>query len=121
MSGRIALRFPHRFENARLRNPTEIIADGRGPAGGRHVEIDGAGQRVGMGETPGAAGVRVVHGVDAEGGAMREQCRLAVDIERHQGVPEIVLVPGQLLCPLLMARFDRLGRGAVGQSRRLGC
>jgi hypothetical protein len=51
---------------------------------------------------------------------MREQHRLAVAIERHQRLPEIVFVPGQLVCPLLMAGLDRLGRGAIGESRRLG-
>ena len=34
---------------------------------------------------------------------MREQSRLAVAIERHQRVPEIVLGLGQLLRPLLIA------------------
>jgi len=40
---------------------------------------------------------------------------------REKGsLPEIAFVFGQLFCPLLMAGLDRLGRGAVGQSRRLG-
>jgi hypothetical protein len=51
---------------------------------------------------------------------MREQRRLAVAIERHQRVPEIILGLGQLLRPLLMAGLDRVGGGAVGQPRRLG-
>ena len=116
----LALRLPHRFEDARLRNPAEIIVDGRGPAGRRHVEVHRAGQRVGVSEAPRAAAPRVMHGVDAERSAMREQRRLAVAIERHQRVPEIVLGLGQLLRPLLMAGLDRLGGGAVGKSRRLG-
>jgi hypothetical protein len=40
---------------------------------------------------------------------MCEQCRLAVVIERHQHLPEIAFILGQLLGPLLMAGFDRPG------------
>ena len=50
---------------------------------------------------------------------MCEQCRLAVAIERHQYLPEIAFILGQLLAPLLMAGLDRLGGGAVGEPWRL--
>ncbi len=116
----LALRLPHRFEDARLRDSAEIVVDGRGPAGCPHVEVHRAGQRVGVSEAPRAAAPRLMHGVDAQRSAMREQRRLAVAVERHQRVPEIILGLGQLLRPLLMARLDRLGRGGVGESRRLG-
>jgi hypothetical protein len=51
---------------------------------------------------------------------MREQPSLAIAVESHQLVPEIVFVFGQLLCPLLVAGLDRIGGGAVGESRSLG-
>ena len=97
---RLALRLPHRFEDARLRNPAEIIVDGRGPAGRRHVEVHRAGQRVGMSEAPRAAVPRLMHGVDAERGAMREQRRLAVAIERHQRRPRDRLRPWATALPI---------------------
>jgi hypothetical protein len=97
----------------------DIVVDGRRPAGCRHVEIDRTGEDVGVRQAPGIAVPRLMHGIDGERGAMREQCRLAVSIERHQCLPEIAVVLGQLLCPLLMAGLDRLGRGAVSEPRRL--
>ncbi len=51
----LALRVPHRLEDARLRNAAEVIVDGRGPAGRRHVEVHRAGQRIGVSEAPRAA------------------------------------------------------------------
>jgi hypothetical protein len=71
-------------------------------------------------EAPRASVPRLMDGIDAERGAMREQRRLAVPVESHQLVPEIVFVFGQLLGPLLMAGLDRLGGRAVGESRCLG-
>ena len=51
----LALRFAHGLDNADLRNPAQIVLDGRPPAGGGHVEIDGAGELVAMCEArPGA-------------------------------------------------------------------
>ena len=37
-----------------------------------------------------------------------------------QRLPQIAFILGQLLCPLLVAGLDRLGRCAVRKSRRLG-
>src|SRR5262249_40673829 len=59
---------------------------------------------------------RLVHCIDAERGAMSEQCRLAVAIECRQRIPKLTFILRQLLCPLLMAGFDRLRRGAVGET-----
>ena len=87
---RFALGFPHRFEDARLRHPAEIILDRRRPAGRRHVEVHRAGQRIGMVDAPRTAVPRFVRGVDAERGAMRQQRGATVGIEPHQRVPQIV-------------------------------
>src|SRR5215472_10679412 len=115
LRGRFALRLPHRFEDARLRNTAEIVVDSRPPTGGRHVEVDGARHRVGMSKAPRAAVPGFMNGIDAERSSVGEQRRLAVTVKCDEPLPEAVFVLGQLLRPLLMARLDRLGGGAVGE------
>ena len=44
----LALCLAHRFENARLGDPAEIVVDGRLPAHCCHVESDGASKNVGV-------------------------------------------------------------------------
>ena len=107
LSGCFALGLPHRLQHARLRDPAEIVVDGRRPAGRRHVEIDRTGQNVGMSEATRIAVPRLMHGIQAERGAMCEQRRLAVAIERRQRVPEFAVILWKLLYPLLMAGLDR--------------
>src|SRR5262249_12324483 len=53
---------------------------------------------------------------DGERGAMREQRRLAVAVERDQRLPERTVVLGQQLYPSLMTGLDRLGRRAVREA-----
>ena len=117
--GGVALRLSYGLEDARLWDSPEIIVDGRTPSGRRHIEVDGAREPIGMSNAARAAIPRLVYRIDAERGAMGQQCRLAVAIERRQHLPKLTLVLRQLLCPLLMADLDRLCRGAVGEPRCL--
>jgi hypothetical protein len=91
--------------------------------GGRHVEVHGAGKPVGMSEATRVAVPLLLHGVDAERGAM------AVAVERRQRVPEIALAPGQTFLLLPMAgprwllprhcrRAPALSGGSVSTPRR---
>jgi hypothetical protein len=89
------------------------LADGRSPAGGRHVKVHGTRDCVGVSEAPRASVPRLMDGVDTERGAMREQRRLAVAVESDQGLPKTVFVLGQPLCPLLMAGLDHPSGGAA--------
>ena len=50
LRGPLAGAFLHRLEDAALRHPAEIVLDGRPPAGLHHVEIDGLGQAIGLGD-----------------------------------------------------------------------
>ena len=116
----LALGFAHRLEDASLRHPAEIVVDGRPPAGRRHVEIDGPGQQIAMRQRARPPVPGFLDDVDGERGAVREQRRLAVAVERRQSVPQIGRRFGQLPAPLGVPRLDRLGRRGVRQARRLG-
>jgi len=118
---RLAFGFAHGFQNAGLGNTTQVIVDGRSLAGGRHVEVHGARDCVGVSEAPRASVPRLMDGVDTERGTMREERRLAVAVESHQSLPQTIFVLGQLLCPLLVAGLDRLGRGAIRRDPVPGC
>ena len=83
----LALGLAHGFEDARLRNPAEIVIDGRRPAGGGQVEIDGPGELVAMRESVRTPVPRLLHDIDGERGAVGQQRRLAVAVERRQRVP----------------------------------
>jgi hypothetical protein len=115
LSGCLALGLAHGFEDARLRNPSEIIVDARRPARGDHVEIDGLGELVPMHE-----GVRtpvpwLLHDIDGERRAMGEQRGLAVAVELRQRAPKFGWLLRQLLGLLLLPSFDRLGRAGLRQ------
>ncbi len=101
-AARFAGAFLH-LEDAALGHPAEIVLDRRPPAGLHHVEIDGLGQAIGLGDPlldgvgrdAGTVAVTLlVERIDAEGGAMGEERRLLVAGEGREPVPEIGLVLG---------------------------
>ena len=61
---RVALGFTERFQDAALGDPAEIVVDRRPPADRRHVEGDGLGDPIGMGDRLRAAIVGLGHGVE---------------------------------------------------------
>ena len=105
-----ALGLAHGFEDASLWNPAEIVVGGGPPAGRGHVEVDGPGELVAMGERARTTVPRLLHDIDGERGAVREERRLAVAVECRQRIPKIRGRFGQLLGPLIVPRIDRLGR-----------
>ena len=69
-----ALGLAHRFEDARLGHPAEIVVDRRRPTRRRHVETDRASELVRHGRCAAVIAVPgLLHGVDDERGAMGEQ------------------------------------------------
>ena len=117
----LALRFAHRFEDARLGDAAEIVVDGRTPAGRRHVEIDGPGELIAMRERVRPPVPGLLDDVDRERGAVGEQRRLAVAVERRQRVPEIGRASRATACPIGRAAPSiALADGGVVQARRLG-
>ena len=106
----LALGFAHRFEDARLRNPAEIVVDGRTPAGRRHVEVDGPGQLSPCANAPG----RRFQGSFTTLTASEAQCaNSAAWLSPSNAVrasQRSAGVFGQLLAPLRVPRLDRLGR-----------
>ena len=68
------------LKDARLRDPAEIVVDGRGPACCSHVEADRLGQPVAMSDGIGTAMPRLLHHIDRERGATGEQQLAAVAV-----------------------------------------
>ena len=105
------------------------MSTGGPPAGLHHVEADGAGEPVGLGDTlldtvrrdarTAVAVALLVEGVHPERDAMREQRGAAGVVEGGEPVPKRVVVLGQLGLPGLVPLGDRLGGGAVLQVGRL--
>ncbi len=125
LRGLFARTLAHRFQNTRLGDPPEIVADRGPPADLDHVEIRRARQPVGLGEphvqrvlrdAVAAIGVRLlVKRVDAIADAMSEQCHAARVVEPGQPVPQRLVVGGDVASPGLAALLHRAGRRAVLQ------
>ncbi len=91
---RWSLAFGDRLQDARLGDPAEEVGRRRRPARG-HVEVDRLGEPVGVRERLRAAVPGLVHGVDAERHAVREQRVAAVAVERLERLPELLRLLGQ--------------------------
>ena len=97
LRGALAGAFPNSFEDARLGDAAEVIADRRPPSDFSHVETRRPRQPVGLRESdlqPVLADAGAVVGVgplvervDAIADAMGEQFHAVVVVERHEPVP----------------------------------
>lgn len=89
LGGALALGLGHRLQDAGLGNATEVVVHRRLPARPRHVERDGAGQPVGMGERMGPPVPRFLNRIHRQANHMGEQAEAAVGFPALQHVPEI--------------------------------
>ncbi len=115
----LALGLPHRLQDARLGDSAEIGVDRRRPARRRHVEVHGLRQHVGMRQRLRPPVVGLVHAVDAQPDAVREQRLLARDVQPGQRRPEVLGVLGHRRQPELVPVGQRPGHCGVVQARRL--
>src|SRR5262245_50065651 len=119
LSGRLALCLAHGLEDTGLGHTPKIVVDRRRPPRRRDVDIDGLGDAVGVSESARTAIPGLVHGVDAEPDAMREQRVAAVSVTGKQRVPQVSRLPWQLLGPTSMPVVDGLRNGGVVEAGRL--
>ena len=77
------------LQDARLGHPPEIAVDGRRPASGGSIEPDCLGEAVGMAQRTRTPILGLVHRIDAERDAMREQGIATVPIEGGEHIPEL--------------------------------
>ena len=126
--GLLAPGFGHRSKDVRLGHPAEVVLDPGLPACGHHVEIDCAGEDMGMLDAPrhrvGGNPAIVAAGrfplrIDAESGAMGEQGGLVGAGHGQKSCPKIDVVLGQPGLPLVVPRDDRAGADRIGHARRL--
>src|ERR1700730_5956077 len=105
----LALCLPPRFEDAGLSDAAEVVVDGGPPTDLDHVETDGAGEPVGLGDTvldtvrrdtrTAVAVALLVEGIHPERDAMREQRGATGVVEGGEPVPKCVVILGQLGLP----------------------
>src|SRR5262249_48541335 len=87
--------------------------DCRRPASRGDVEIASLCDAVGVNQSTRPAIPGLVHCIDAESDAMREQSVTAVDVELEQRIPQLVRLLRQLLEPSPMSVVDGLRDGTV--------
>jgi len=124
VGGPLAGAFAHGFEDARLGDAAEIVADRRAPAGFGHVELDRLRQTIRFGDalfdtmrrdTAAVAIGPLIERIDAERCAMGEEFGLFGAGQCGQPIPEISHLAPEPLAPAIVPGFDRLGIDAVAQ------
>src|SRR5262249_52267160 len=103
----------HGLEDACLGHTAKIVIDRWRPASRCDVEVRGFCDAVCVSQRAGTVIPGLIHGIDAQSAAMREQRVTTIDVELEQRVPQFVRPLRQLLGPFPMSIVDGLCDSAV--------